>query len=196
MQDAFFRLLVESGLVQWLPRRGFPFEVEAKAVTAARQLERLAHFSAKTIIQANRNNGGRSVALLPWQPRDERLTTAVALQLWGEFQQETTLAGELTTSLEASLFVITDLYPRPDAPEAVWNGGAPGVNLLSLLGWSTGPHSEPISHHLCLADVQETLDQGVKLGVWPEEALTHWNRFLFSHSLRQDGDAASPQAEQ
>ena len=196
MKDSFFRLLVESGLVQWLPRRGFPFEIEARAVTSARHLERLAHYCAKTIVQANRNSGGRRVAIVPWRPQDERLATAVAVQLWAEFQQETTLAGELATSLEASLFVVTDLYPRPESPEGIWNGGAPGVNLVSILGWSSHPDGEPIPHHLCLTDILQTLEQGVKNGVWPVEAQDHWNRFLFSLSLRQDDETDSPQPGQ
>lgn len=192
MNDLFFRLLVESGALGWAPRRGFPFQVDASAVHAARHLERLAHFYAKRVVQILRKNGeGASplrsgggpaysgLALMPLRAEDERLTTAVGLQLWGEFHIETSLLvrGQAASTLEANLFVVTDLYPRVEPNLTVDEG----LQVLSALGWGEQPNGVH-----SLGTIEEALELGISAGSWPEESKAHWSRFLFHHSLRQE----------
>ena len=200
MNDLLLRLLVESGALQWAPRRGFPFQMDASAITAARFLERLAHFYAKRIIQILRKNGDgasplrsgggpaySSVALMPLRAEDERLTTAVGLQLWGEFHVETSLLtrGQAASALEANLFVVTDLYPRVEPNVKV----EAGLQVLCALSW--GQRGLPDVH--ALSTIEAALDLGVAAGSWPEESKAHWSRFLFHHSLRQENEPAAAQ---
>ena len=183
MNDSLFRLLIDSGTLQWVPGRGFPFQVDASCIKAARHLERLAHYYAKRITQILKKAGeeGKGVALSAWQPRDERLATAVALQLWGEFHLDTSLfaKGQPPMTLDASLFILTDLYPRAetDAPPPI---EGPALRIVSALSWD---NSQTTENQISLATIAEALERGISTGVWPEEARSQWNRFLFHQAL-------------
>ena len=191
MNDSFHRLLIESGLLHWTPRRGFPFDVDMHAVRSARHLERIAHFFAKSIRQDKGNV--RGVALAPHHARDERLVTAVAMSLWSEFHIDSyTLNPDRPATLEANLYVLTDLYPRPGSFGLDSVSEASPLTLLSALTW-TVEGAPPEKQLRPLTDLSKALDSAVRQGLWAEEARAHWNRYLFHQSLR---DEDSPQAGQ